>query len=277
VAIITKHQLTAKHLPENWKLWKRRLAFVSTACKVVTLQRPADFSISEETEGRKGSSGTDTRCRADCRNALDFYIVSRSSLGFNTKFQLAQSSTRLNSCTSSQSSPDCSSAIRTALAWRINKAHTQSCSMLRCRTLDATTLKCIVSNRCSRNCSTPNLKIVSGQGGSLHRTFYVIPGVAPPGGSWRGRIGSHGAGVGSGQNSAPWRWRIRYAENYHTLLKPNSWNIPITTHLNRLRLRSFHWLGFWLLPNTRKSWPIGLGGHNLAFSRKICISIQHNL
>ncbi len=152
---------------------KKRLAFVSIAYEVVTLQRLADFSMSEETEGRKGSSGTDTRCRADCKNALDFYIISRSSLGFNAKFQLARSSTRLNSCTSSQSSPNSSSAIRTALA----------CSMLRCPTLDATTSKCIVSNRCSRNCSTPNLKIVSGQGGSLHRTFYVIPGVAPPGGA----------------------------------------------------------------------------------------------
>jgi hypothetical protein len=72
--------------------------------------------------------------------------------------------------------------------------------MLRYPTLDATTSKCIVSNRCSRNYSTPNLKIVSGQGGSLHCIFWVISGVARPGGA---EFGSHGAGVGNGQNSAP--------------------------------------------------------------------------
>ena len=48
-------------------------------------------------------------------------------------------------------------------------------------------------------------------------------------------------------------------------------------HLNRLRLRSFHWPSFQLSPNTRKLWLIGPGGHNLAFSRKICISTRHNL
>jgi len=82
----------------------------------VTLRRPADFSISEETEGRKGSLGTDTRCSVDCGNALDFYIINRSSLGFSANFQLPLSSTRLNSYTSSQSSPNCGSAIRTTLA-----------------------------------------------------------------------------------------------------------------------------------------------------------------
>ena len=72
-----------------------------------------------------------SRCTVDCRNALDFCIISWSSLGFSVNFQLARSSTRLNLCTSSQSSPSCSSSIRTALIWSINKAHTRSCSMLR--------------------------------------------------------------------------------------------------------------------------------------------------
>jgi hypothetical protein len=133
---------------------------------------------------------------------------SRSSLGFSANFPLARSSTRLNSCTSSQSSPNCNSAIRIALAWSINKAYTWSCNMLKYPTLNAITSKCIVSNRCSRNCSIPNLKIVSGQGGSLHCIFCVISGVARPRGA---EFGSHGAGVGNGQNSAPWRRRIRYA------------------------------------------------------------------
>ena len=34
----------------------------------------------------------------------------------------------------------------------MNKAHTRSCSILRYPTSDATTSRCIVSNRCSRNC-----------------------------------------------------------------------------------------------------------------------------
>jgi hypothetical protein len=58
---------------------------------------------------------------------------------------------------------------------RTNAKWARSYSMLRYPTLNATTSKCIVSNRYSRNCSTPNLKIVSGQGGSLHRIFCVIP------------------------------------------------------------------------------------------------------
>lgn len=37
----------------------------------------------------------------------------------------------------------------------------RSCNTLRCPTLNATTSKCIVSNQCSRNCSTLNPKIVS--------------------------------------------------------------------------------------------------------------------
>jgi hypothetical protein len=181
------------------------------------------------------------------RNTLDFYIISRSSLGFSANFQLARSSTRLNSCTSSQSSPNYSSAIRTALAWSINKAHTRSCSILRYPTLDATTSKYIVSNRCSRNCSTPNLKIASGKGGSLHCIFLCDFGVAHPGGAELGpmalvlgmgkiRLPDAGASVmpalkreqkwltnagasiamafeerrrWKGQKLAPWRWRIR--------------------------------------------------------------------
>jgi hypothetical protein len=135
----------------------------------------------------------------------------RSSLGFNADFQLTQSSTRLNSCTSSQNTPNCTTTIRTALAWSVNKAHTRSCSMLRHPTSDATTLRCIVSNRCSRNCSTLNLKIefrkAYSLGGSLHCNFGVIPGL--PVLCLRGRIGSQGAGVETGQNSAPWRWRMK--------------------------------------------------------------------
>ncbi len=111
-----KRQPIVKRLPENWKLLKRRLAFVSNMYEVVTLRHPADFNMSEETEGRKGSSGTDTRCRADCRNAFDFYIISRSSFSFSANFQFTRSSTRLNSCTSSQSSPNRTAIIRTALA-----------------------------------------------------------------------------------------------------------------------------------------------------------------
>jgi hypothetical protein len=53
---------------------------------------------------------------AHIRDTLDFYIISRSSLGFSANFQLALTSTRLNSYTSSQSSRNCNSAIRTALA-----------------------------------------------------------------------------------------------------------------------------------------------------------------
>jgi hypothetical protein len=79
------------------------------------------------------------------------------------------------------------------------------CSISRYPTLVATTSKCVISNRYSCNCSTPNLKTVSGQGGSLHCIFCVISGVARPGGA---EFGSHGAGVGNGRNSAPWRWRI---------------------------------------------------------------------
>ena len=55
-------------------------------------------------------------CSVDYRNALNFYIISQSSLGFSIKFQLALSSTRPNPCTSNQSSLNCSSAIRTTLA-----------------------------------------------------------------------------------------------------------------------------------------------------------------
>jgi hypothetical protein len=51
----------------------------------------------------------------------------------------------------------------------------RSCCILRYLTLNATTSKCIVLNRYSRNYSTPNLKIVSGQGSLLHRIFCVIP------------------------------------------------------------------------------------------------------
>jgi hypothetical protein len=40
------------------------LVFVSTVYEVITLRRPADFSMSEETEGWKGSLGTDTWCYA---------------------------------------------------------------------------------------------------------------------------------------------------------------------------------------------------------------------
>jgi hypothetical protein len=70
------------------------------------------------------------------------------------------------------------------LEWsKIQPPDTWSCSMLRYPTLDATTSKCIVSNRYSRNCSTPILKIVSGQGGSLHCILCVIPGVTRPGGA----------------------------------------------------------------------------------------------
>jgi hypothetical protein len=57
-----------------------------------------------------------SRCTADYRNALDFCIISRSSLGFSVKFQLALSSTRPNSCTSSQSSPNNTTGFRTTLA-----------------------------------------------------------------------------------------------------------------------------------------------------------------
>ena len=57
-----------------------------------------------------------SRYSADYRNALDFYIISWSSLGFSAKFQPALSSTRLNSCTLSQRSPNRNSSIRTALA-----------------------------------------------------------------------------------------------------------------------------------------------------------------
>jgi hypothetical protein len=60
--------------------------------------------------------------------------------------------------------------------------------MLRYPTLDVTTSKCIVLNRCSRNCSTPNLKIVLGQGGSLHCIFLCNLGVAYPGGAELGPI-----------------------------------------------------------------------------------------
>jgi hypothetical protein len=50
------------------------------------------------------------------RNARDFYVVSRSSLGFSTNFQLARSSTSLDSCTSSQSSLHCLARTRPTLA-----------------------------------------------------------------------------------------------------------------------------------------------------------------
>ena len=55
--------------------------------------------------------------------------------------------------------------------------------MLRYPTLDATASKYIVSDRCSRNCSTPNLKIVSGQGSFVALHFMCDPGVARPGGA----------------------------------------------------------------------------------------------
>jgi len=72
----------------------------------------------------------------------------------------------------------------------------RSCSILRYPTLDATTSRCIVSNQCSRNCSTPNLKIVSGQGGSLHCIFCVISGVARPGGA---ELGPKALALGMGK------------------------------------------------------------------------------
>jgi hypothetical protein len=51
--------VTSKRFLESWKLWNRKLVFVSTAYEVVALRLPADFGISKETEGRKWSSGTD--------------------------------------------------------------------------------------------------------------------------------------------------------------------------------------------------------------------------
>lgn len=43
-----------------------------------------------------------------------------------------------------------------------NKAHTQSCSISRYPTLDATPLRYIVENQCGHNCSTLNLKLILG-------------------------------------------------------------------------------------------------------------------
>jgi hypothetical protein len=57
-----------------------------------------------------------SRYSTDFKNVLDFYIISRSNLGFSIKFQLALSSTLLNLCTLSQSSPDYTIGIRTVLA-----------------------------------------------------------------------------------------------------------------------------------------------------------------
>jgi hypothetical protein len=41
----------------------------------------------------------------------------------------------------------------------VNKVYTRSCNMLKYFTLDVTTSRCIVLNRCSRNYSILNLKI----------------------------------------------------------------------------------------------------------------------
>ena len=49
----------------------------------------------------------------------------------------------------------------------------RSYSILRYSTLNATTLNYIVLNRYSRNYSTPNLKIVLGQGGLLYYIFFI--------------------------------------------------------------------------------------------------------
>lgn len=51
------------------------------------------------------------RCSIDFKNALNFYIISRTSLDFSVKFHLDLSFTRPNSCALSQSSPKCSIAI----------------------------------------------------------------------------------------------------------------------------------------------------------------------
>jgi hypothetical protein len=60
----------------------------------------------------------------DFRNALDFCIASRSSLGLSVKFRRAPSSTRPN--------------LRT-LGRSMNKARTLSYSMLECSSLDVIT------------------------------------------------------------------------------------------------------------------------------------------
>jgi hypothetical protein len=75
----------------------------------------------------------------------------------------------------------------------------RSCCILRYLTLNATTSKCIVLNRYSRNYSTPNLKIVSGQGGSLRCIFCVISKVARP--------------VPKGPNWVTRRWRWKGSRN----------------------------------------------------------------
>jgi len=69
--------------------------------------------------------------------------------------------------------------------------------MLRYPTLDATTSSCIVSNRCSRNGSTPNLKISFGVSLLTHRLV-----------SLRSRIRPQGAGVGPLINVTGERERI---------------------------------------------------------------------
>ncbi len=55
---------------------------------------------------QKKSTLSGSQYSKDHRNAPEFCINSRSGLGFSAKFQLALSSTRPDSCTSCQSSPN---------------------------------------------------------------------------------------------------------------------------------------------------------------------------
>jgi hypothetical protein len=77
--------------------------------------------------------------------------------------------------------------------------------MLRYPTLDLTTSRCIVSNRYSRNCSTPNLKIEfrSKLTYKVQYTTFFVLFLGLPVLCLRGQMGSQGAGVANGQNSAP--------------------------------------------------------------------------
>jgi hypothetical protein len=130
-----------------------------TICNNVT-----EFGVGQNSEFRRP---------ADSKSSLEFCITTQSCLGFSTKFQLALSSTRPKLCTLSQSSPNCASAIRTTLAWSMNKAHLPFCSILRTYTLNAITLRWTISNRYTCNCSTPNLKIEWVKSRKRHHTLYL--------------------------------------------------------------------------------------------------------